>query len=124
MSRADIRRAQKEENKKNAIFTVTREQLDTMVKDKVKLELSKIKDDMKREIAEEAENTVLALTLALPIEVLKEFYWTKSYKQRIPAFVDKLIEYYGKWQDGELDMEKLKKDLWETAGVRLEAEQV
>ena len=69
MSRADIRRAQKEENKKNAIFTVTREQLDTMVKDKVKLELSKIKDDMKREIAEEAENTVLALTLALPIEV-------------------------------------------------------
>ena len=30
------------------------------------------------------------------------------------------IQYYERWQNGELDMDEMKKDLWEYGGVRLE----
>ena len=74
----------------------------------------------KKEIYEETVNTVLALVLTLPLEVLMDHYWQKSYRQRLPGFVDKVLEYYEKWQDGEIDMEDLKKDLWEFGGIKLE----
>ena len=74
----------------------------------------------KRKIYEETVNTVLALVLTLPLEVLMDHYWQKSYRQRLPGFVDKVLNYYKKWQDGEIDMEDLKKDLWEFGGIRLE----
>lgn len=31
-----------------------------------------------------------------------------------------VLEYYEKWQNDELDMDKLKEDLWVYGGVRLE----
>ena len=40
------------------------------------------------------------------------------------GFVDKVLEYYGRWEDGELDMDKLKEDLWEYGGIRLEPAQI
>ena len=30
------------------------------------------------------------------------------------------MEYYERWQNGELDMDEMKEDLWEYGGVRLE----
>lgn len=30
------------------------------------------------------------------------------------------LQYYERWQNGELDMDEMKKDLWEYGGVRLE----
>lgn len=30
-----------------------------------------------------------------------------------------VLEYYERWQNGELDMDKLKEDLWEYGGVKL-----
>lgn len=35
-----------------------------------------------------------------------------------------ILEYYGRWEDGELDMDKLKEDLWEYGGIRLEPAQI
>lgn len=32
---------------------------------------------------------------------------------------DLVLEYYERWQDGELDMDKLKEDLWVYGGVKL-----
>lgn len=37
----------------------------------------------------------------------------------IPKFTELVLEYYERWQNGELDMEKLKEDLWEYGGVKL-----
>lgn len=105
MGRAEIRRAMKNEKKaKTATYNLTKAQLDAMV----------------REATDDAVNTAMILLLTLPLEVLMDYYWPKSYAKRIPQFTTYVLEYYEKWQNGELDMEKLKEDLWNYGGVRLE----
>ena len=41
-------------------------------------------------------------------------------QEAIPEFTEHVLEYYEKWQNDELDMDKLKEDLWVYGGVRLE----
>lgn len=53
-----------------------------------------------------------------------DHYWPKSYRERLPGFVDKVLEYHGRWEDGELDMDELKEDLWKYGGIRLEPAQI
>ena len=86
--------------------------MDSLVKMKVEQE--------KDAIAQEISTQVLALLFVLPMEVLMDFYWTKSYAKKIPEFTQHLLDYYAKWENGELDMDKMKEDLWEYGGVRLE----
>lgn len=117
MGRAEQRRAHRNELKeKTATYNLTKAQLDAMVREKISGELVSIK----REATEEAVNTAMLLLLTLPLEVLMNHYWKKSYAKRIPEFTNHVLEYYEKWQNGELDMDKLKEDLWEYGGVRLE----
>ena len=100
MSRAERRRAQKCEQKtKTATYNLTRAQL---------------------EATNDAINQAMILLLTLPLEVLMDHYWTKSYAKRIPEFTEHVLEYYEKWQSGELDMDKLKEDLWVYGGVKFE----
>ena len=54
-----------------------------------------------------------------PLEVLMDHYWTKTYAKRIPRFTELVLDYYERWHNGELDMDKLKEDLWEYGGVKL-----
>ena len=68
----------------------------------------------------DAINQAMILLLTLPLEVLMDHYWPKSYAKRIPEFTEYVLEYYEKWQNDELDMDKLKEDLWVYGGVRLE----
>lgn len=108
MGRAERRRAQKLEQKaKTATYNLTKAQ--------VGKELERIK----QEAMDDAINTAMVLLLTLPLEVLMDHYWTKSYAKRIPKFTELVLEYYERWQNGELDMEKLKEDLWEYGGVKL-----
>lgn len=117
MRRAEQRRAIKNEKKaKTATYNLTKSQLDTIVLEKIGTELTRVK----QEATEEAVNTAMVLLLTLPLEVLMDHYWRKSYPKRIPEFTSRVLEYYEKWQNDELDMEKLKEDLWEYGGVRLE----
>lgn len=104
MSRAERRRQERQQKQKPRTYTLT------------DVEIRKIKE----EAAAEAVNTAMTLMLVLPMEVLMDHYWIKSYSKKIPDFTEKVLEYYGRWVDGELDMEKMKKDLWEYGGVRLE----
>lgn len=116
MGRAERRRAQKNEQKqKTATYNLTKAQLDAVVREKIGDELARVK----REAAEEAVNTAMVLLLTLPLEVLMDHYWTKSYAKRIPEFTNHVLEYYEMWQNGELDMDKLKEDLWEYGGVKI-----
>lgn len=116
MGRAERRRAQKNEQKaKTATYNFTKAQLDVMVREKIGDELARVK----QEATEEAVNTAMVLLLTLPLEVLMDYYWKRSYAKRIPKFVDHVLEYYEMWQNGELDMDKLKEDLWEYGGVKL-----
>lgn len=117
MGRAEIRRAMKNEKKaKTATYNLTKAQLDAMVREGIGNELERVR----QEAIDNAVNTAMVLLLTLPLEVLMDHYWKKSYAKRIPEFTSHVLEYYEKWQNGELDMEKLKEDLWEYGGVRLE----
>lgn len=99
-------------------YVFTESQLKKAINDSVKDVLETKMDD----IVNDMMNTTMALLLTIPLEVLMDHYWTKSYGKRIPEFTKHVLEYYERWQNGELDMDKLKEDLWEYGGVRLEAE--
>lgn len=116
MGRAERRRTQKlEQKEKTTTYNLTKAQLDVMVREKIGDELIRVK----QEATDDAVNTAMVLLLTLPLEVLMDHYWTKSYAKRIPKFTERVLEYYERWQNGELDMEKLKEDLWEYGGVKL-----
>ena len=109
MGRAEIRREMKNEKKaKTATYNLTKAQLDAMVREQIEDELVKIR----QQATDDAVNTAMILLLTLPLEVLMDHYWPKSYAKRIPQFTTYVLEYYERWQNGELDMEKLKEDLW------------
>lgn len=117
MSRAEMRRAKREKEKsETATYNLTKAQLNAMVEKEV---IDRI-DKAKREATSDAVNTAMVLMLTLPLEVLMDHYWTKSYAKRIPEFTAHVLEYYQRWQNGELDMDKMKEDLWQYAGFRLE----
>ena len=117
MGRAEIRRTEKAEKKANTkTYNLTKAQLDAIVSDCVRKKM----ESLKEEATNEAVNTAMILLLTLPLEVLMDHYWQKSYRKRIPEFTEHVLEYYERWQNGELDMDELKKDLWEYGGVRLE----
>lgn len=117
MNRQQRRYAERKNQKyKTATYNLTKSQLDNAVKDSVKLELEKTYQDG----VNEGVNQAMVLLLTLPLEVLMDFYWKKSYAKKIPEFTQHVLDYYAAWQNGELDMDKLKEDLWEHGGVRLE----
>ena len=117
MSRAEMRRMQREQKKaKTATYNLTKEQLDAMVEERIG---SRIKET-KEAATYDAVNTAMTLMLVLPMEVLMDHYWQKSYATKIPEFTNYVLKYYERWMKGELDMDEMKKDLWEYGGVRLE----
>lgn len=119
MSRAEMRRQKREtEKSKTATYNLTQAQLDAMID----AALGKRIDDAKQAAAEKAMTQAVTLMLVLPLEVLMDHYWKKSYAKRIPEFTQYVLEYFEKWENGELDMDELKRDLWEYGGVKLETE--
>lgn len=116
MNRAERRRMQKNQEKvRTATYNLTKEQLDILVQEQIKDELSKARLEGRREALDDA----FILTLTLPMMVLRDFYWKKTYKKKLPKFVDYVMEYYEKWLNGEIDMDILKEELWKYGGVRI-----
>ena len=120
MNRSELRKNKRNEVKNNTkTYNLTTAQLNAVVRGKIQEEMNNVK----KEAIEDAINTSMVLTLTLPLKVLIDNYWTdKEQLEQVPEFTDKVIEYYEKWQNGELDINKLREDLWNYAGVRLEGE--
>lgn len=117
MGRAERRRIERNEKKaKTATYQLTKAQLDALVREQMESELTKVK----KEALDDAVSMAMTLLLTLPLEVLMNHYWKKSYAKRLPEFVNHVLTYYAMWENGELDLEELRKDLWERGGVRLE----
>lgn len=117
MGRAERRRALKSEQKnKTATYNLTKAQLDALVRERISEEMDRTRQDG----ITEGVNQTMILLLTLTLEVLMDYYWKKSYYKRIPEFTKHVLEYYEMWQNGELDMDELKKDLWEYGGVKFE----
>lgn len=120
MNRQQRRASERKEQKaKVKTYNLTEAQLQAYVRQAIEKELK----NNHEEVMNESINTAMILLLTLPLEVLMDHYWSKSYRKRIPEFTKYVLEYYERWQNGELDMDKLKEDLWEYGGVRLEAEE-
>ena len=120
MNRQQRRAAERKEQKaRTKTYNLTEGQLQAYVRQAIEKEL---KNDHE-EVMNESTNTAMILLLTLPLEVLMDHYWPKSYAKKIPEFTKYVLEYYERWQNGELDMDKLKEDLWEYGGVRLEVEE-
>lgn len=79
--------------------------------------------EISNDLHEKVVNEILALMLVLPMEVLMDHYWVeeKDYKKKIPEFIEYVLEYHQKWENGELNLDEMKEDLWTYAGIRLEA---
>lgn len=108
----------KEQKTKTKVYNLTEAQLQAYVIQAVDKELK----NSHEEVMTESTNAAMILLLTLPLEVLMDHYWPKSYAKKIPEFTNYVLEYYERWQNGELDMDELKEDLWTYGGVRLEAE--
>ena len=65
----------------------------------------------------------MMLLLTLPCNVLIDKYW-KDEPEKVQEFLDTVLDQYTRWQNGELDINKLRADLWEIGGIRLEEKTV
>lgn len=104
---------------KTKTYNLTEEQLRNYIEQRVREELLRQKSKIKNDAVSDA----VLLLFTLPMEVLMDHYWKKSYEKRIPEFTSYLLDYYQRWQDGEFTMEQLKQDLWEYGRVRLEVKE-
>lgn len=122
MGRAERRRELKknEKLKKPPVYNYTPESLRGQLKWEANQEFQEKVKKIKAEVYDDAVNAAMMLLLTLPCQVLMEHFWQKSSSKKIPKFLDLVLDYYGRWQNGELDMGKLKKDLWEIGGIRME----
>ena len=122
MGRAERRREMKkgEKMKKPPVYNYTPESLRGQLKWEANQEFQEKVKKIKAEVYDDAVNAAMMLLLTLPCQVLMEHFWQKSSSKNIPKFLDLVLDYYGRWQNGEIDMGKLKKDLWEIGGIRME----
>lgn len=86
-----------------------------LIRESAKQELNRVRE----EAFNDAMNQAMLLTLILPAKVLMDIYWPKSYKKRLPKYVEHVLEYYERWQNDEYDIDELKKELWEIGGVKI-----
>lgn len=116
-----MRRAQKEKSK-NPTYVLTEAQLDAIVREKLAVDLRAELEYIRQAAADDAINTAMVLTLSLPMKVLMDHYWPKTYPKKIPEFTEHLIDYFTDWQEGKFNIEDLRKEIWDHAGVKLEQE--
>lgn len=118
MNRAERRRLEKEarDKAKPKTYTLTAEQLHNAVKDGMHHELQRVR----KEATEEAVGVAITLLLNLPVKVLKEHYWRKTYKRKLPKFTEQVLDLYKKWQQGELDIDELRAEIQEDTGITIE----
>ena len=118
MDRAGKRRAKKEENKKKtATYNLTKAQIDREIEKSIGKKLEDIKM--------ESTDAAMILTLTIPIKVLVEYYWKylsrEELKEETSIFAERMVDYYESWQNGEIDILKLKNELWDLTGIKIES---
>ena len=114
MSRAEIRRARREENKKKATFVMTEEEI---------MKIRKQEYDRARKMIHEKSDQIaediLKMMIVIPTNVLINDYWQKTAKKRIPQFVDDCLSLYQSWSSGAVTMDEMQKLTEEYAGIKL-----
>ena len=118
--RAELRRAAKEKEKNQVKYSLSTDQINTAVR----AEFDKVMDQLKIDAVEDGLGAAMVLLMTVPFVVLRDNYWKKTYKQKLPVFADQVIDILNKWENGEVDLEKLREEIWEDAGIRVERDLV
>lgn len=120
MTRAERRRSEKKENKRTVTYNLTEEQLDIMIRERIVEAIDEARQEGYEAGKEDGVGCALELLLLLPLGVLKDHYWKKTYDKKLPEFTQHVLNYYNEWENDELDIEQLQDDLWNYAGIRIE----
>ena len=118
MNRAGKRRAEKEKRKREtSTYNLTKAQIDKEIEKSIGKKLEEIKM--------ESTDAAMVLTLTIPIKVLVEYYWKdlsrEELKEETSIFAERMVDYYESWQNGEIDILKLKNELWDLTGIKIES---
>ena len=116
MSRAEYRRRRRDKEKReNATFNLTKEQIDICIDRGIKERLETIRN--------ESTDTAMMLALTLPLQVLIDYYWYDMdevlRREELFTFANALVDYYEKFNSGELNIQKLTDDLWRYGGIKI-----
>lgn len=118
MSRAELRRKQREQKKDNKTYTFTAselEQLEERIRKEEQQKAKRIVLDKTNVLAEQ----ILTMMLVIPTNVLVADYWQKSAKKRIPKFVEDCTSLYEAFTSGVVNMSEMVALTEECAGIKL-----
>lgn len=63
------------------------------------------------------------LMLAVPLEVLiREDYWMNEAKEKMPGFIDDVLEVYKAYENGDISIEEMESDLLKYAGIQCKSQ--
>ena len=114
MTRAEIRRKEREKKKNKATFVMTYEELEKIRK----REYEKAKKEYEKKNGEIAK-TILKMMIVVPTNVLINDYWEKTARKRIPKFVEDCLSLYDSLSKGAVKMQELQDLTEEYAKIRL-----
>ena len=114
MTRAEIRRKEREKKKNKATFVMTYEELEKIRKQ----EYEKAKKEYEKK-NEEIAKTILKMMIVVPTNVLINDYWEKTARKRIPKFVEDCLSLYDSLSKGAVKMQELQDLTEEYAKIRL-----
>lgn len=136
MNRAERRRQQKSNMKKEKTYVMTQSQIDSMIrnaKEEAKSELDTLYQNayneelskldikkIKQEAMEEAVDVSFGLMLSIPTNVLANLYWEKSAEKRIPIFIDECLSVYESVGTGTLTISELIEDTENIGNLKME----
>ena len=101
MNRAERRRMQKKQNKKEPVYNISQQNL----------------NKIKQNATDEAVNIATILMMSLPIKVLKEHYkWGN--KQRLPEFAELLCDAYQEFVESGRDVKQEIEFIYQQTGIK------
>lgn len=103
MTRAERRRLQKKQNRKDPIYNISEKRLD------------KIRQDER----ENAVNDAFILLMSIPIRVLKKNYGWGN-KKKLPDFAELLCDAYQEFVESGRDLEAEVDFVYEQTGIKFE----
>lgn len=118
MTRAELRRAQRESKSSTKTYNMTATQLQALEKRMYDEAYKRAREDILSRI-DRLGDEIFKMMLVIPTNLLIEDYWKKSAKKRIPKFVEDCLSLYDAWICGVVDMDQMVKLTEDYSGIKM-----